>query len=93
MAEKDLKNSIKCFLLVPKYSKNQFSNKYLSDFICGEEYELITYEKISEYFWTLHSCDHYLAEFLSAMKPLTKEFDNEIEEDLKYRFFEKICIM
>ena len=93
VAEKDLKNSIKCFLLVPKYSKNQFSNKYLSGFICGEEYELITYEKISEYFWALHSCDHYLAEFLSAMKPLTREFDNEIEEDLKYRFFEKICIM
>lgn len=89
---KDLKNSIKCFLLVPRYSENQFSKKYLSGFICGGDYELITYEKISDYFWSIHSCDHYLTEFLSAMKPLTKEFDNEIEEDLKYRFFEKILM-
>ena len=92
--EKDnLKNGIKCFLLVPYYSGKHFTKKYLDNFMCGDNYTLITYKKIIEYFWMKHSCDHYLTEFLSAMKPLTREIDNEIEEDLKCRFFEKICLV
>ena len=93
--ENELKKNIKCFLLIPKYAEKQFEQDdkqyYSSDFMYGEKYKIITYEKLYDYFKKKTGAgDNYLTDFISALKPLANEFNNEIEEDCKYRFFKAI---
>ena len=87
--ENELDDRIKCFLLVPKYAKNQFGK--ISKFLCSDKYEIITYEEIYNFFIGIPSPSvKYLDDFISAIVPLKNQFDNEIEEDCKYRFFKAI---
>lgn len=84
---------IKCFLLIPEYAKKQFKSDhnscYQSNFLYSDKYKIITYLNIYNYFESVVFIT-YLDEFKSALIPLKSEFDNEIEEDLKYRFFKEI---
>lgn len=84
---------IKCFLLIPNYAKNQFErnaeNCYQSNFLYSDKYKIITYLDIYNYFDPITSIG-YLDEFKSALIPLKSEFNNEIDEELKYRFFKEI---
>lgn len=84
---------IKCFLLIPRYAKKQFkvdkNNCYSSNFLYSDKYEIITYLNIYNYFEPI-KLQPYLDEFKSALIPLMNEFNNEIEEDCKYRFFKAI---
>lgn len=89
----ELEKHIKCFLLIPEYAKNQFpqdSNQcYDSDFMYSKKYKVITYKDMYKYF-EKKTGDNYLDDFKSALIPLAHEFNNEIEEDCKYRFFKAI---
>ena len=92
----DIEKHIKCFLLIPEYSKQQFAKDnqchYKSDFLLTDKYKIITYKDVSEFFEKNQNSinDSYLKDFISALGPLKKEFNNEIEEEMKHRFFEKI---
>ena len=85
---------IKCFLLIPEYAKNQFKRDqngcYKSSFLYSNKYKIITYLDIYNFFDKTSLIDKYLDDFKSALIPLKNEFNNEIEEDLKYRFFKEI---
>ena len=88
----EVENRIKCFLLIPKYADKRF--KSISNFLFNSKYRIITYEKIYNYFSTQTiSANQYLPDFISALNPLKNEFDNEIEEELKYRFYKTIGII
>ena len=56
------------------------------------KYKIITYESIYNYFDNIKEQinDNYIKDFLSALKTLKKEFNNELEEDMKYRFYHTI---
>ena len=83
-------------MLIPEYSKQQFAKDnqchYKSDFLLSDKYKIITYKDVSEFFEKNQNSinDSYLKDFISALGPLKKEFNNEIEEEMKHRFFEKI---
>ena len=54
--EDDIKNHIKCFLLIPKYSEKDFKRNnstgcYDSRFLLSEKYKIITYRDISNDFF------------------------------------------
>ena len=85
---------IKCFLLIPEYAKNQFKRDqngcYDSSFLYSNKYKIITYVDIYNFFAEISLLDKYLDDFKSALIPLKNEFNNEIEEELRYRFFKEI---
>ena len=89
----EIPHRIRCFLLIPKYAENQFGNEgtsYHSHFRFSQQYEIITYRKILEFFEGHPIDNRYFDDFVSALHPLAKEFDNDIEEEVKYRFFKAI---
>ena len=94
-AIKGIEKYIKCYLLIPEYARGGFKTKkgyYNSNrnFKFQEKYKIITYKKISEYFSEKDIKDDYFKDFKSVLKPLAKQFNNEIEEEMKYRFFKAI---
>ncbi|MBR5616041.1 MAG: PD-(D/E)XK nuclease family protein, partial [Clostridia bacterium] len=89
----EIPHRIRCFLLIPKYAENQFGNEgtsYHSHFRFSQQYEIITYRKILEFFEGHPIDNRYFDDFVSALHPLAKEFNNDIEEEVKYRFFKTI---
>lgn len=84
---------IYCYLLVPKYSEKHFktnrNGKYNSEYLLSEKYNLITYEKVYKYFKGISGYE-YLKDFVSVLKSLANEFNNEIEVEMKYRFYKAI---
>lgn len=96
VGQDEVTDRIKCFLLVPKYSKIFKSDKngcLDSPLLLAKEYKLITYENILKYFETLTVTDPYYDDFKSALRPLASEFNNELEQDMKYRFFKAIGLI
>lgn len=91
--EAELDGRIKCFILIPRYAEKQFKSDkngcYSSKFLWSDKYKIITYLNIYDYFKKISSVK-YLDEFNSALIPLTNEFNNEIEEELKFKFFKAI---
>lgn len=85
---------IHCFLLVPEYAKKQFKQNnegyFVSDFLLSDKYKLLTYKDISEFFGNHPVEDVYFEDFHSAMDPLKKEVNNELEEEMKIRFLQAI---
>ena len=90
----EITKHIKCFLLIPKYSEKNFKmvDCYLSD-----KYTPITYHDILDFFNNKDNTANidaegkkYFEDFKSVLKSLAKEFDNELEEEMKYRFYDKI---
>lgn len=89
----EIPNRIHCFLLIPKYAETQFAEEgkpYQSDFLFSDRYKIVTYRKMLDFFRKHPSDDRYIGDFISALGPLAKEFNNEIEEEVKYRFFKAI---
>jgi len=91
-----VEDHIRCFLLVPEYSGKQFKQDdrgcFASDFCLSEKYKLITYKDIFQFFSRYPVDDPYTRDFLSALVPLKKEFNNELEEEMKLRFLQAIGI-
>lgn len=89
-----IEDHIKCFLLIPEYSKNNFKSNlfgfYVSDFRLSEKYKIITYKDILEFFSKNPIIDPYFNDFISVLKPLAYEFNNELEQEMKYRFLHAI---
>lgn len=89
----------KGFVIAPLYAKTKIQ-KELEETVFSEEYSLITYEKLYNFFEKVSNGDYsielsekekyYLHEFLLAMKKHTKEIDNSFEEEMKYKFFKKL---
>jgi hypothetical protein len=92
--EEDIENHIKCFLLIPRYSNNNFPTVgdgcYDSTFCVSDKYKIITYKEILEYFDAQNIINPYFSDFKSALKPLASEFDNELEQEMKLRFLKEI---
>ena len=90
----DVENHIKCFLLIPRYSINNFptveNGCYDSTFCVSNKYKIITYKEILEYFDAQNIINPYFSDFKSALKPLASEFDNELEQEMKLRFLKEI---
>ena len=85
VAEDEVDKHIQCFLLIPEYAKNRFGN--LSEFLLYDKYKIITYIEIYKFFDNNKKKNiKYLDDFISALVPLKNQFDNEIEEECKYRF-------
>lgn len=85
---------IRCFLLVPEYAKKQFKQNsegyFLSSFSLSDKYKLLTYNDVSVFFSNHPVDDAYFEDFLSALGPLKKEVNNELEEEMKIRFLRAI---
>ncbi len=95
----EIKNRIHCFLLTPEYAKNMFKTKD-KKYLIGEKYRGITYQSICEYFDKVSHEDKnpladepYYEGFRSALEPLQKEVNNELEEEMKYLFYNKIGLI
>ena len=93
---KNIEDNIKCYLLIPEYSIGRFNAnnegyyKSNRNFRFEEKYKRITYKKVFDYFGKRKIKDKYFKDFISMLRPLSKEFNNEIEEEMKYRFFKAI---
>ena len=91
---KEIEDHIKCFLLIPEYSKNNFKTDsdrfYISDFSLSEKYKIITYNEIFVFYNTYPVSNPYFSDFVSALKTLASPFNNEFEEEMKYRFLKEI---
>ncbi|MBE6647622.1 MAG: hypothetical protein E7611_08325 [Ruminococcaceae bacterium] len=90
----EITKHIKCFLLIPKYSEKNFK---MMDCYLSDKYTPITYYNILDFFNNKENTANidsegkkYFDDFKSVLKSLAKEFDNELEEEMKYRFFDKI---
>lgn len=92
----EVEKHIKCFLLVPEYSKKQFKQDdngcFAANFRFADKYTLMTYRDIYEFYYSHTIEDAYFADFLSAMGPLKKEFNNDLEEEMKIRFLKAIGV-
>ena len=92
----NIQEHINCFLLIPEYAKKDFNpadeGYYNSVFYLSEKYKIITYKKILKFFNDKKAqiSDKYISDFISALKPLANEFNNELEAEMKYRFFKAI---
>lgn len=89
VAVEDIPQHIHCFLLVPKYAERQFQTQK-DRFLLGDKYDIVTYDKLLRFFQKQHCDSPYYPDFVDALKPLAKEFNNDIEEDVKYRFYKAI---
>lgn len=93
-----IEKNIKCFLLIPNYSSKVFFdiNKgyYKSNYLFSNKYKIITYDEIKSFFAKKKVQkkinDRYFKDFLSVLKPLASEFNNDIENETKYKFFTEI---
>ena len=85
-------------MLIPNYSSKVFFdiNKgyYKSNYLFSNKYKIITYDKIKSFFDNKEVQekinDRYFKDFLSVLKPLASEFNNDIENETKYKFFTEI---
>ena len=89
-----IEENIKCYLLLPNYSLKIFSkseNKcYISNNLFSEKYKIITYERVFNFFDENVVEDNYFKDFLSVLKPLKSDFNNDIENETKKLFYKKI---
>ncbi|MCH5192134.1 MAG: PD-(D/E)XK nuclease family protein [Oscillospiraceae bacterium] len=93
MDESEIDKHIKCFLLIPEYAQHQFKNKngyYASPFLLADQYKIITYKDIYNFFKNSSITDCYHDDFISALSPLKNEFNNELEKEMEYEFLSKI---
>lgn len=94
VAADEIKKHIRCFILIPKYSEKNFK---MADFYLSSKYKSITYCHILNFFGNDDNTTNidaegkkYFEDFKLVLKSLSKEFDNELEEEMKYRFFKTI---
>ncbi|MGN0187492.1 MAG: hypothetical protein ACI392_07100 [Paludibacteraceae bacterium] len=73
---------VKCFVLTPNYNKVE-----LSDYRKGELYRNLTYKELYDFLMKyVQPHDYFLQDWLRAMEPHTKEYSNDLYEDMKQKF-------
>ncbi|HTN68659.1 MAG TPA: PD-(D/E)XK nuclease family protein [Dysgonamonadaceae bacterium] len=73
-----------CFIFSPNYNRIE-----LSKFSCGEKYTVVYYREIYNFFIEhrkLFDDVPYFNDFINAMHKHTKDYDNELEEEMQRRF-------
>lgn len=73
---------IRCFLLTPNY--NDIDLKCYAD---GEQYTKIYYSQIYQFLHKQQINDIYLNEYIKAIHKHTKEYNNELYEEMKLLFY------
>ncbi|SHO43651.1 PD-(D/E)XK nuclease family protein [Anaerocolumna xylanovorans] len=83
------KKTPSCFIFSPNYNRID-----LSKFSCGEKYTIIYYREIYNFFIekrSLYDGVPYFDDFINAMYKHTKDYDNDLEEEMQRRFQNTIC--
>lgn len=78
------KKTVSCFIFSPNYNRID-----LSKFSCGEKYTVVYYREIYNFFVenrNLFDDVPYFEDFIKAMHKHTKDYDNELEEEMQRRF-------
>ncbi len=76
--------SVSCFIFSPNYNRID-----LSKFSCGEKYTVVYYREIYNFFVensNLYDGVPYFTDFINAMYKHTKDYDNELEEEMQRKF-------
>jgi len=84
-----LKKTASCFIFSPNYNRIE-----LSKFSCGEKYTIVYYREIYNFFVEnrrLFDEVPYFDDFVNAMYRHTKDYDNDLEEEMQRRFQNTIC--
>ena len=84
-----LKKTASCFIFSPNYNRIE-----LSKFSCGEKYTIVYYREIYNFFVEnrrLFDEVPYFDDFINAMYRHTKDYDNDLEEEMQRRFQNTIC--
>ena len=77
-----------CFIFSPNYNRID-----LSKFSCGEKYTIIYYREIYNFFVenrSLYDGVPYFDDFINALYKHTKDYDNDLEEEMQRRFLNTI---
>lgn len=83
------KKTVSCFIFSPNYNRID-----LSKFSCGEKYTVVHYREIYNFFVGNRNLFYdvpYFEDFINAMHKHTKDYDNELEEEMQRRFQSTIC--
>jgi len=83
------KKTASCFIFSPNYNRIE-----LSKFSCGEKYTVVYYREIYNFFVENRSQFEevpYFDDFINAMYKHTKDYDNDLEEEMQRRFQNTIC--
>lgn len=78
------KKTVSCFIFSPNYNRID-----LSKFSCGEKYTVVYYREIYNFFVGNRNLFYdvpYFEDFINAMHKHTKDYDNELEEEMQRRF-------
>ena len=78
------KKTVSCFIFSPNYNRID-----LSKFSCGEKYTVVYYREIYNFFVensNLYDGVPYFTDFINALNKHTKDYDNELEEEMQRRF-------
>lgn len=78
------KKTASCFIFSPNYNRID-----LSKFSCGEKYTIVYYREIYNFFVENRSLFDevpYFDDFINAMYKHTKDYDNDLEEEMQRRF-------
>lgn len=78
-----------CFIFSPNYNRI-----VLSKFSCGEKYTIVYYREIYNFFVknrNLFDEVPYFDNFINAMYKHTRDYDNDLEEEMQRRFQNTIC--
>ena len=76
--------SVSCFIFSPNYNRIE-----LGKFSYGEKYNIIYYREIYSFFVensNLYDGVPYFTDFINAMYKHTKDYDNELEEEMQRKF-------
>ena len=76
--------SVSCFIFSPNYDRIE-----LGKFSYGEKYNIIYYREIYSFFVensNLYDGVPYFTDFINAMYKHTKDYDNELEEEMQRKF-------
>lgn len=77
-----------CFIFSPNYNRIE-----LSKFSCGEKFTIIYYREIYNFlveYRSLFDEEPYFDDFLNAMYKHTKDYNNDLEEEMQRRFLNTI---
>lgn len=83
------KKTARCFIFSPNYNRIE-----LSKFSYGEKYTVVYYREIYNFFIenrSLFDEAPYFDDFINAMYKHTKDYDNDLEEEMQRRFQNTTC--
>ena len=79
------------YLLTPDYNPIKLSDyNILPDFVCDSIYKTITYSQIYAFIKDKHNDDPYFQEFVKGIEKHTREYYNDLFEDMKNKIFKEL---